>query len=108
MSNLLSVVVSAVSLLDEGNQENDCEHDAKTTHYDVADSKEVVLSSKGIGGWKHKALLSFEAAHIIVVLNSESVSASSQISCDLTPQLSETGETCCSHPHNKVLYSRLI
>lgn len=50
VSNLLSVVVSAVSLLDEGNQENDCEHDAKTTHYDVANSKEVVLSSKGIGG----------------------------------------------------------
>ena len=54
-----------------GNEEDDSEHEAKTSNDDIADGKEEVLSSEDIGSRKHEVFTTFEGADIEIVLNVE-------------------------------------
>ena len=50
-----------------GDEENNCKHQTKTSNNDIADGKEVVLSSKNIGSGKDKMFTAFKGADIEII-----------------------------------------
>ena len=50
-------------------EENDCKHQTKTPNNDIANGKEVVLTSKNIGSGKDKMFTAFEGADIEIIDN---------------------------------------
>ena len=85
-----------------GDEEDDAEHDAESTHNDVAHGQEVVGASKHVGGGEDEVLAAGEGAHIVVVVDLQFVLALAQVALDHTVQLAEVGQTSRAHPNNEV------
>lgn len=49
------------------NEENDCKHQAETSDNDIANGKEVVLSSEDISSGEYEMFTSFERADIEII-----------------------------------------
>ena len=86
------------------NEENDGEHQTKTSNNDIADSKEVVLPSKHIGGWENEVLAALEWADIEVVDNREEIVSFKRL-FDFGIKFSEVGKTSSSHPNDESIYN---
>lgn len=85
-----------------GDEENDAEHDAEGTNYDVADGEEIVGAAKDVSSREHEVLAAIERAYIVSVVNRQRVITFGQILYDLAVQLAEVRQTCSSHPHDEV------
>ena len=94
---------ASISFLHVSNAEHKCEEQAEGTHCNVANSKEVVLSSKGVGGRENEALLSLERSYLILIVNFKLVATCLESILNSAPKFSEIWETCCSHPDDEVL-----
>ena len=56
-----------------GDEENKAEHDAEGTDHNIADSEEVVGTTEDIRSGEHEVLAASEGAHIVLVLNCDSL-----------------------------------
>jgi hypothetical protein len=98
--------LTPVSLLHVSNAENKGEQHAKGTHSDVADSQEIVLTSKRIGGGDDETLLALERCDLVVILDQQVVFTGWKIFSDLAPQFTEVGQTSGSHPDDEMSCKR--
>jgi len=91
-----------------GNAENKSEQHAKSTNGDIADGKEVVLTSESVSGTDNKCLLSLEFSDLIIVTDLKVVITRRQVNIDSTIELTEVGKACSSHPHDEVSYKKTL
>ena len=114
MEKSIYVLVSSVrvgvrvSLLHVSNTEDKREQHAEDSNSDVADGKEVVLTTKCIGCADHEALRSLEWKNLVVVVDLQLVLASFETLWNSTPQLSEVWKTGGPHPDNEVSYLKIM
>jgi hypothetical protein len=102
------LIIAIVSLLHVCNAEDEGEKHAEGSHSDIADSKEVVFTSKSVCGTDDETLLTLEWLNLIVVVDLEVVVSWLEWSINFTPELTEVWKTSGSHPDNEVLVSHIV